>query len=174
MHDDLDAAAHDLVAVHSVLAPHPTMPYMDSFIYRGAWHGGTVLQMEPVIRDVPLDERSARVRAQAGTLRKIVDGLSKTALLVEQAGKPVGLGADPNAAGHPPSEGAWATCDYGSFYGSGVNFHNFRDPFGFHRGAMVAMADGAVAVLPEGIPREIMVALFSRDGGEIMNAGEWQ
>ncbi len=104
----------------------------------------------------------------------MVDGLSKTALVCEQAGKPNGYGSDPEAATHPPSEGAWATCDYGSFWGNGINTHNFRDPFGFHGGAVVALCDGSVTLLPETMSTEIMVSLFSRDGNEIVAATDWQ
>jgi hypothetical protein len=128
----------------------------------------------PAIDFVQIDEGSARLRADAGKLRNALDGRSKTALIVEQAGKPVGRGVSPEAALHPPSEGAWATCDYGTFFGNGVNSHNYYDPFGFHQGAVIAMCDGSVMLMPESMPREIIVALLSRDGSEIITASDWQ
>jgi prepilin-type processing-associated H-X9-DG protein len=47
-------------------------------------------------------------------------------------------------------------------------------PYGFHSGANVVMCDGSVHVWPEGIASEIVVALLSRDAGEIIDSPDWQ
>ncbi len=169
MHTQLTAAAHDFVAIHDVLSTSP------DFAYKGAWHAGLELRIaEPLVNDVPLDAFSATQRMKPAKLKNVRDGFSKTALLVEQAGKPNGLGSDADAVHHPPSEGAWATCDYGSFYGDGINTHNYHDPYGFHRGAIVALCDGSAKWVSEATTKEIIVALLSRDGSEIVEPLDWQ
>lgn len=166
-HPEVAMGAHDMAAVFNVI-------WFDGLFYRGVWHGGrepripnTGFNFEPNLAD-------AHKRSLVGSLRHVRDGLSKSALLVEQAGKPQVHGRDPDAAVHASSEGAWATCDYGSFLGDGINWHNYRDPYGFHKGAVFAFCDGAVKLIPESLPREIMVALLTRDGNEIMDAADWQ
>jgi prepilin-type N-terminal cleavage/methylation domain-containing protein len=167
MQNDLSMAAHDVVAIYNVLS-------IDGFPYRGVWHGGKELQIQVSFNDVQPDQHSAWLRTRIAKLRNVPDGFSKSALLVEQAGKPLGLGSSQDAPEHAPSEGAWATCDVGSFWGNGVNTHNYRDPFGFHRGAILAFCDGAVMLVTESMPKEIMVSLLSRDGNEIVSAADWQ
>ncbi len=167
------AAAHDMVAVYDVEAQEQTI-----YAYRGAWHGGRGLPIswigQNTIGDVPLAPESARNRVRPSALRKVHDGHSKTALLVEQAGKPAGLGSGNEASAHSPSEGAWATCDVGSFYGNPVNTYNYYDPFGFHSGAVIAMCDASVSLISESTSVRVIEALLSRDGNEIMSAEDWQ
>lgn len=171
LHENIWLASHDYTAVHGVLSPRSVVPM------RGAWHGGVELQLgdaEPWITEVPLDEVNANLRVKSARLKKIRDGLSKTALLCEQAGKPRGHGTDPAARSHPPSEGAWATCDYGTFYGNGVNTHNYRDPFGFHAGAIITMCDGSAHLLSPSTAVEVLVAILSREGNEITSIEDWK
>jgi prepilin-type N-terminal cleavage/methylation domain-containing protein len=164
---DLQLASHDVVAIYNVLS--------EGYIYCGVWHGGRELRLgDGGFSEIQPDEHTARLRARIGRLRNIADGLSKSALLVEQAGKPLGLGTNPQARNQAPVEGAWATCDYGSFWGEGVNTHNFRDPYGFHRGANFAFCDGAVMLIAETVSPRVMVALLSRDGNEIVDTSDWQ
>jgi len=162
--------AHDMVAIFQVVSRRRERSF------RGAWNGGPEIVYIPEIGTGELRPNTvtAELRSQPAKLRQIVDGFSKTALLVEQSGKPTALGSDAVDEDHPPMEGAWATCDYGSFYGHGINTHNYRDPFGFHGGAVTALCDGSVTVLAESIPREIMVSLFSRNGSEIIDTPDWQ
>lgn len=172
MQSNLSVGAHDFVAVFQVLS----RSMHRSYPYRGIWNGHRELKFAeiPSINTVPMDETSAWQRSKPSKLRSAKDGRSKTVLLVEQAGKPAGHGSHANANEHEPSEGAWATCDYGTFFANGVNTHNYYDPFGFHGGALAAMCDGAVVLLPESIPPEILVAIFSRDGNEIVGVHDWQ
>ncbi len=167
-HVEISMGSQDMAAVFNVI-------WFNGLVYRGVWHGGR----EPRIPDVGFNFEpnvaDARKRTLVGTLRNVRDGLSKSALLVEQAGKPQVYGQDdPDAALHAFSEGAWATCDYGSFLGDGINWHNYRDPYGFHRGAVFAFCDGAVKLVPESLPRQIMVSLLTRDGNEIVSPTDWQ
>ena len=166
----LGAATHDLAAIHDALG----LPVYQGTLTPGAWHGGRNFPFgTPLILDGELDAVSISYRTRGARLRRVLDGLSKSALLVEQAGKPDGLGASPEAGQQPPTEGAWATCDVGSFNGV-VNYHNYRDPFGFHTGAVVAMADASVTVLPEETPKEMVLAFFSRAGSEVLVTEQWQ
>ncbi len=163
---DLTAGAHDFAAIFEVWSAQGRG-------YPGAWDSRRRLPFGTPIVDAEVGVAAAERRTLPGLLRKITDGLSKTALLSEQAGKPQGLGASLEAADHSPTEGAWATSDIGSFHGNPINFHNFYDPFGFHGGAVIAMADGSVSLLPEETPTPIIVALFSREGSEIISSQDW-
>jgi hypothetical protein len=109
-----------------------------------------------------------------GSLELITDGLSHTALVIEQAGKPLKYGPRGTATTVDPSEGVWGTCDFSSFYSDGVNQDNHTGPYGFHRGANVAMCDASVHMWPEGMANEIVTALLSRDAGEIIEPDDWQ
>jgi prepilin-type processing-associated H-X9-DG protein len=171
---DLQVAAHDYVAVHDVSTPVQQYPL------RGAFNGGPDLQStrEPFTSDPmsqgPIDRRSPRLRILPGHQKLIVDGLSQTAMLVEQAGKPLQFTAGRVATEIDPSEGAWGTCDFSSFYSDGVNRHNHSGPYGFHTGANVAMCDGSVHLWPEEMAVEVVVALLSRDAAEIISPADWQ
>jgi prepilin-type N-terminal cleavage/methylation domain-containing protein len=163
------AGAQDFSAIFAVVSP------IRSALLRGVWHGGPKLNVTVIgIGQFRPDTRTAELRSLQSKLRYAVDGLSKTALLVEQAAKPTELGRQADDDPHPPMEGAWATCDYGMFHGSGINTNNYMDPFGFHGGATTALCDGSVIVLSEDIFREIMVSLFSRNGSEIVGTSDWQ
>ena len=156
------AGTHDFTAVHDALA----LPIYQGTLAPGAWHGGRNFPFgAPIVSNGELDVVSVGYRNERAPLRRMLDGHSKTALLVEQAGKPLGMGNSPEAADHAPTEGAWATCDIGTFHGV-VNYHNFRDPFGFHGGAAMVMADGSVHLLPEETSKAIVLALMSRAGSE--------
>ncbi len=171
----LQAAAHDYVAVHDVSAPEQQYPF------RGAFNGGPDLQStaeslnggDPT-SGAPYDRLSPELRVMAGRRRLIVDGLSNTALLVEQAGKPMEYGPEGAATVVTPREGAWGTSDFSSFDADGVNRNNHSGVYGFHRGAHAAMADGSVHLWDAAMAGEVVVALLSRDAGEIVAPGDWQ
>jgi hypothetical protein len=55
-----------------------------------------------------------------------------------------------------------------------VNQDNHSGPYGFHHGANAAMGDGSVHLWPEGMAGEIIIALLSRDAGEIIDPGDWR
>jgi prepilin-type processing-associated H-X9-DG protein len=171
---DLRVAAHDYVAVHDVSTSARQYPL------RGAFNGGPDLQttregstVDPG-SNAPIDRLSPKLRILPGKQKLILDGLSQTAMLVEQAGKPLQFTASRVATEIDPSEGAWGTCDFSSFYSNEVNQNNHSGPYGFHAGANVAMCDGSVHLWPEQIAIEVVVALLSRDAAEIISPMDWQ
>jgi prepilin-type processing-associated H-X9-DG protein len=55
-----------------------------------------------------------------------------------------------------------------------INDRNFTGVFSFHPGgANVAMADGSVHFVSEGVPPQILAALMTREGGEPINDKDW-
>lgn len=120
------------------------------------------------------DRVSPQLRVKTGNLKMIGDGLANTALLVEQAGKPLQYDRHGNATEVFPREGAWATGEFSSFYASGVNVDNLTGMYGFHSGAIVAMADGSVHLFSSEMEVEVVTALLSRNGDEIIDLADWQ
>jgi prepilin-type processing-associated H-X9-DG protein len=162
------------VAVHDVSTTAQQYPL------RGAFNGGPDLQttregstVDPG-SSTAIDRLSPKLRILPGHQKLIVDGLSQTAMIVEQAGKPVQFAASHLGTEIDPSEGAWGTCDFSSFYSNGVNRNNHSGPYGFHARANVAMCDGSVHFWPEEMALEVVVALLSRDASEIISAADWQ
>lgn len=169
----------DYVSVFDVRGA--TMPAVQS----GAWFGakspealpGDALLVEGDLAPtaaVHPDLYSAEIRKIPPSLRRVRDGLSNTVLLVEQAGKP----EKRNSLEEPmetelPSEGAWVTSEYASFFAASVNQDNHSGPYGFHSGATVAMCDGSVHFWPRTIATHVMTALLTREGSEIVNTKDW-
>jgi prepilin-type N-terminal cleavage/methylation domain-containing protein len=143
--------------------------------------------------DLKPDEVSPRKRAIASSLAAIYDGLSRTVLLSEQAGKPQQYGqrmggrlsswefdsggvlgtASPLSWNLAVTEGAWATAEMGTFNAT-VNRDNHSGPYGFHAGAHVALCDGSVRLLAEGMQWEVLSAILTRDGDEIITDSDWR
>jgi prepilin-type N-terminal cleavage/methylation domain-containing protein/prepilin-type processing-associated H-X9-DG protein len=141
----------------------------DHRIVLGAWYsdaGG---------REGPRYSREA-------SIKKLTDGLSNTFLAVECAGLPVLYRGRPT--NHPlgpwssripkdPADsggGEWLHHEKGpehTFYSSlDVNHTNVHGVYAFHRGgANVVMCDASVHFKPEGTDPNVMLTLFSRDGG---------
>jgi prepilin-type N-terminal cleavage/methylation domain-containing protein/prepilin-type processing-associated H-X9-DG protein len=171
---DLRVAAHDYAAVHDVSTLAQQYPL------RGAFNGGPDLQKtrESSTTDpassAPIDRLNPKLRILPGKQKFVTDGLSQTAMLVEQAAKPLQFATGGAATEIAPSEGAWGTCDFSSFYSNGVNRNNHSGPYGFHAGANVAMCDGSVHLWPEEMAAEVVIALLSRDAAEIIGPADWQ
>jgi prepilin-type N-terminal cleavage/methylation domain-containing protein/prepilin-type processing-associated H-X9-DG protein len=118
-------------------------------------------------------------------LAAILDGTHNTILIAECAGRPQlwhRLSVVPNQwlSGGPWSSRnlLWsrgATADGSAFYGScAVNCTNDREVYGFHPGgANVLFADGHVQFLKDTINIRVFVRLVTRDGGEIISAGDY-
>ena len=168
---ELNAVAHDYVGVHFVFDPSRAGPRP------GAWFGGSSdMETEtasPVDSTTP-DLINPETRARAGSLVLVRDGLSNTALVVEQAGKPLGYGPNYGSGPVDPLEGPWATGEYAWFNRQGVNEDNYNTPFGFHRAAHVAHCDGSVHSWDAGMDADVMAALLSRAGNEILDGQDWQ
>jgi len=170
VYSNLRVAAHDYVGVHDVSTSEQSFPL------RGALNGGPDLQSKHKFRggEQGYNRFHPKLRVLPGSFKLIADGLSHTALLIEQAGKPLKYGPQGIATTVDPSEGIWGTCDFSSFYSDGVNQDNHSGPYGFHQGANVAMCDGSVHTWPEGMAGEIIIALLSRDAGEIIEPDDWR
>jgi len=127
-------------------------------------------------------------------LREVADGTSNTIMLVESAGRPQiwrsgrtmvpGSGV---AAGSSVLVSAWAEGNVFSVRGFDpgkewinasknagrclVNCGNMYGIYGFHPGgASVGMADGSVRFLKDSTTAEVVAALLTRQGGEIISA----
>ena len=170
--------ASDYVGVFDVTTPTRVDPL------RGAFNGGPDLQHVMESPDhlisepgdgalAQSDELTATLRARPSSFRRIKDGLARTILIIEQAGKPKLFSFDDV----PPleaAEGAWATGDYGSFNQSRINWNNLSGPYGFHRAVNFGMCDGSVHSIAEGTDESIVAALMSIDGSEIISDIDWQ
>jgi prepilin-type N-terminal cleavage/methylation domain-containing protein len=168
---DLQVAACDYSAVFEVTLEDNSEPLS------GAWCRRTVGL--PSVGGAPPDSVTPDLlgphrRMLPSHLRKIADGLSKTILLAEQAGKPVRYDAARAPHDVTPSEGPWATGEMAVFYAPGVNRDNFSGPYGFHSGADVAFCDGAVLMLSAKIEWAVLAALLTRDGDEIIDDADWR
>ncbi len=121
-----------------------------------------------------VDRISPTLRITSGKFNMIADGLSRTALLAEQAGKPLHYDRTRLAEVVLPREGTWATAEFSSFYAAGVNRDNLTGIYGFHDGAIVVMCDGSAHLFSEEMEAEVVTALLSRNGDEIINAADWR
>ena len=148
----------------------------------GTWFGGP----DPELIDSPLldgplspatsfsqDVFNARIRTESASFVRVRDGLSNTVMLVEQAGKPARLSTIEIQA-PSPTEGAWVTAEYSSFYANGVNQDNYSGPYSFHSGVTVVMCDASVHFWSRDIEQEVMIALLTRSGSEILINTDWQ
>jgi prepilin-type N-terminal cleavage/methylation domain-containing protein len=110
---------------------------------------------------------------QARKRSAISDGLSKTILLSEDAGRPLGF-ADGKSNGSTSVTGArWA--DVESYYsvhdqrgGQMMNLHNNNENYSFHPGlCMFAIGDGSVRAVEESIDPEVFIALVTASAGDV-------
>ncbi len=131
--------------------------------------------------------------SQGSTVAQIADGLSNTLLIVEDANRPEywvkgkrvtdrdpSFGGDGTATGTLVG-GLWADHDKGfgiegtsadgnTFVGDcAINCNNAFEVYAFHTGgANVALADGSVRFLREGMAIRTLAALGTRAGGEVV------
>ena len=124
-------------------------------------------------------------------LAQCIDGLSKTILLVEEAGKQQRFFRGQQVPGGPPSYpnialnsfyGDWNCARYTRGYsgatianpGAGgcsvINVYNDNNPYAFHpQGVSVARGDGSIGFLAQDVDNFVYVALVTRDGGESLD-----
>ncbi|MGD9636014.1 MAG: DUF1559 domain-containing protein [Pirellulales bacterium] len=146
----------------------------------GAWRSPAAADGGPLSGggEVNQDQLGPERRARPNRLRTVTDGLSKTVLLAEQAGKPTYNSTLRQSAGTDKAtllnEGPWGTAEMAAYYSAGVNQDNLAGPFGFHHGANVALCDGSVLLLNDAIEFAVLSAMLSRDGQEIIDSGDWQ
>ena len=168
-YDDLSIGACDYSGIHDVANNESENSL------HAAWRSAGAVESEALIpSDFNIDRISPVLRTESGRLNMIADGLSRTALLVEQAGKPLKYDPERVAEEVLPSEGAWATADFSSFYAAGVNRDNLTGIYGFHSGAVVVMCDGSAHLFSAEMEAEVVTALLSRNGDEIIASDDWQ
>jgi prepilin-type processing-associated H-X9-DG protein len=124
-------------------------------------------------------------------LTAITDGLSQTTLIHEQAGRPdfYLLGKKQDSQEGPLLANwwsAWASYHHFRYQGytadgkqegweCSLNCNNGQGIFSFHPpGSNAAFCDGSVRFLRQSIPVELVFALASRDGEEILSSHDWQ
>lgn len=118
-------------------------------------------------------------------LSDFLDGPSQTILMAECAGRPQlwqrhKLVADLSLSGGPWASRNLLWCrgashDGTAFFGAcAVNCTNDRAVYSFHPGgASIALADGSVRLLAEGIDIRLFTALVSRAGGEVVSVADF-
>ena len=176
---DIWVGACDYSAVHDVANSEADAPLPGVWRSEGGARRPTG-EFPPSI-DTPLSEEdfdvdrlSSVLRIDPGHFRAVLDGLSNTTLLVEQAGKPLLYDGSRNVENVLPREGAWATAELSSFYAAGVNQDNLTGIYGFHAGAVTAQCDGSVHFFAAEMNVEVVTALLSRNGAEIIDSADWQ
>jgi prepilin-type processing-associated H-X9-DG protein len=124
-----------------------------------------------------------KIKATSGKLKWIVDGLSKTILVCERAGRPesiIGRQRQEHVGSwvsawiiHGGRGAIWTRRDVSDLFGffdtefleRPVNFSNSQQIFSFHRGgAHVSMCDGSVRFLSEDSSAEAVFAMATRNG----------
>ncbi len=121
---------------------------------------------------------------------KIVDGTSYTTVVYEQAGRANhyvrGVRQENyNKSVHPGWWGVWTSFQSFTYQGytadgtangkdCSINCNNAQGIYSFHpKGAFAVFCDGSVRFLAESIPVDVVLALASRDGGEILSAEDY-
>jgi prepilin-type N-terminal cleavage/methylation domain-containing protein/prepilin-type processing-associated H-X9-DG protein len=164
-----------------------------------AWWG----RLDPFVefRDGNYDHAMPQLLKVPARLHYIDDGLSNTILVFEQAGRP-GVFRANKAAGRAATEmmpydsgemnfpmlregsGVWCVSDSWAIeeqrvrwhaYGTALNNDNVNGIFSFHSsGANVLLGDGSVRFLRETVAPEVVIALLTRDGGEVIPGDAFQ
>ena len=123
-------------------------------------------------------------------IAKITDGTSNTTVIHEQAGRPdyyLRGGKQPSTTGmtNPTWWVAWSSYEHFQFQGytadgralgwaCAVNCSNSQGIYGFHpAGANVAFCDGGVRFLKNSVSVNVVFALATRDGGEVLSASDY-
>lgn len=103
-------------------------------------------------------------------LSSIVDGLSQTIQIAEQAGRPTTYFQGQFVFDSTWYDGAWMAGDWGNFViwvETSINQQNNVSVYSFHPGgANVLMCDGSAIYLSERTSNAVFQALMTRDGGE--------
>ncbi|NOZ41044.1 MAG: DUF1559 domain-containing protein [Planctomycetes bacterium] len=170
-YDDLSIGACDYSGIHDVANNEGETSIA------AAWRSADEVLTEGMggtPADFNIDRISPSLRIMPGKFNMIADGLSRTALLAEQAGKPLHYDRVRHAEAVLPREGTWATAEFSSFFAAGVNRDNLTGIYGFHDGAIVVMCDGSAHLFSEDMEAEVVTALLSRNGDEIINADDWR
>lgn len=110
---------------------------------------------------------------QARKRSAITDGLSKTILLCEDAGRPLGYTGGKPSGSTTVSGARWA--DVESYFavhdqrgGQMMNIHNNNEIYSFHPGiCMFVLGDSSVRAIEESIDPEVFVSLVTAAAGDV-------
>lgn len=176
------AAAKDYVAIHSVVGPDgiELLPGVWSALRsltddrpEGDFTNDNIMA-PPGMADPERNTFDPQSRTMRSSFVQVSDGLSNTALLVEQSGKPDVYHYHQHMFGASSGEGAWATAENNTFLGEGPNKNNQTEPYSFHGAITVSMCDTSVHGLDESIDPAVLRALLSSSGGEIVSDLQWK
>lgn len=140
------------------------------------------------------DDGGAKETACKPKVSLVTDGLSNSLMLGEKGGQSsfyarnVNQGSGPSVSGYDAWNGLWASyssawvrtfTDDGLVYSwtAGPCIINCQNGYGaiyaFHpQGANFLFGDGSVRFLRETVPLDVMFALLTRTGGEVMSPGD--
>ncbi len=131
----------------------------------------------------PSDLRGALHNSGPAQIAHILDGTSNTMMLGEDAGRPILYNAGQYINDTGATDGAWAVPGHEIVVsgwnenGSGsaddgscaMNCTNHNELYSFHAGGVnIAFCDGSVRFLTENVPGEVIGALVTRAGGEVL------
>jgi len=166
---DVRAACSDYGAIGNV----------DAALVDGGWIPGPL----------PPKNNAVLIAAHGTRIAEILDGTSQTMMVAESAGRPVHYIVGRIIVNDPsdPVYGAgWADWDNGfQIHGAtpdgrqmvgpcAINCSNNKGIYSFHTGgANVLFADGSVHFLREGMTIQVVAALATRAGGEVVPEGEY-
>ncbi len=132
------------------------------------------------------DNRGVLVPNCMTKMASITDGTSNTILLTEDAGRPRLWQAGRARPDQALNGGPWAGYQTGiTLEGSqpdgtsrpgpcAVNCTNDHEVYSFHTGgANAVFADGHVQFLSKGLPLQVLAALITRAGGEVISAADY-
>ena len=169
MRSDYDAMA----GIQSLPTPPPDGASANDakFINWGVW-GRAVFKTDTI-------SGSDLLRYRPGRFSDVTDGLSNTIAIAERGGKPFDLldGERNVTPGNPnadyPGQVGWSASNTFAWAinkdGVGINQSNSNGIYALHAGgANVAIADGAVKLLPASTDFETLVALFGRSDGAVV------
>ena len=101
-------------------------------------------------------------------LSDVDDGLSNTLMVYEQSGKPA-VHSFGEVIDRESKMGAWLTCESPAFDNLNVNRSNFRSVYSQHVGSANAlMCDGSVIPLSDRLSEDVLLALITSVGGEVI------
>ncbi|WP_435018162.1 DUF1559 domain-containing protein [Tundrisphaera sp. TA3] len=163
--------------------------------YSMMWTNGLMQSAQPAdVTGVFSGSTTGGSSAGLLNLRDVTDGTSNTIMLVECAGRPqiwrtgrTMIAGSGTSSANGVSISAWAESNVLALRGfdpgkewigvtknmgrCAVNCSNYLGVYGFHPGgANVAMADGSVRFLKESVTVEILAALSTRQGAEIVSS----
>ncbi|MGD0900283.1 MAG: DUF1559 domain-containing protein [Thermoguttaceae bacterium] len=181
----------DRVVTGTGAAPWATVSYQAATTdYAGSGGLCSVLQPAYVPNTVDTLNCGAIGLNHSRKIAEIPDGASNTLLINEMAGRPIYYKAgttDPSStfiSSNLNVCGAWAAPNYMGFRGftydgqvqpgpCGVNAANGRGGiYGFHpNGANAALADASVQFLSQDTDIYVLIAMVTRDGHEVIDAG---